>query len=107
MWLLTRLVRSSGEKRLVPLFGGFISATGVKPSRKSTIEYFTPINQPFTEVSAIKELLRQSEDATIVVGQAYVLNTFDLGGCMKALPFIWKFLDEYKKHVVIPGPFAW
>ena len=24
---------------------------------------------------------------------------------MKALPIIWKFPDEYKKHVVTPGPF--
>ena len=39
------------------------------------------------------------------VGQGYVLNTFDLGGCMKALPLIWKFPEEYKKHVVTPGPF--
>lgn len=39
------------------------------------------------------------------VGQEYVLNTFDLGGCMKALPLIWKFPDEYEEHVVTPGPF--
>ena len=39
------------------------------------------------------------------VGQEYILNTFDLGGCMKALPLIWKFPDEYEKHVVNPGPF--
>ena len=96
---------SSGEKQLFPGFGGFISATGVKPTRKSTIDYFTPINQPFTELSLIKELLRRSEEATMEVGQAYVLHIFDLGGCMKALPLIWKFPDEYKKHVVIPGPF--
>ena len=88
VWLLARVVGSSGEKQLVPGFGGFISATGIKPSRKSTIDYFTPINQPFTEFSVIKELLRRSEDATMEVGQAYVLNTFDLGGCMKALPLI-------------------
>ena len=36
------------------------------------------------------------------VGQEYVLNTFDLGGCMKALPLIWKFPDEYEKHVPPP-----
>ena len=24
---------------------------------------------------------------------------------MKALPLIWKFPDEYRKHVVTPGPF--
>ena len=39
------------------------------------------------------------------VGQVYVLNTFGPHGCMNALPLIWKFPDEYKKHVVIPGPF--
>jgi len=105
VWLLARVVGSSGQKQLVPGFGGFISATGVKPSRKSTIDYFTPINHPFTEYSVIKELLKQSEDATLEVGQEYVLNTFDLGGCMKALPLIWKFPEEYKKHVVTPGPF--
>jgi len=105
VWSLARVVGSSGEKQLMPGFGGFISATGVKPTQKTTIDYFTPINQPFTEVSVIKELLRRSEDATMEVGQAYVLNTFDLGGCMKALPLIWKFPDVYKKHVIIPGPF--
>ena len=105
VWSLARLVGSSGEKQLVPGFGRFISATGVKPTRKSTIDYFTPINQPFTEFSVIKELLRVAEEATIEVGQAYVLNTFDLGGWMKALPLVWKFPDEYKRHIIIPGPF--
>ena len=104
VWLLARIVGSSGEKQLVAGFGGFISATGVKPTRKVTIDYFTPINQPFTEFLVIKELLKRSEDATIEVSQAYVLNTFDLGGCMKSLPLIWKFPDEYRKHVVLPGP---
>ena len=33
------------------------------------------------------------------------LNTFDLGGCMKALPLIWNTPQQYTKHVVIPGPF--
>ena len=95
VWMLARVVGSSGEKQLVPGFGGFISATGTKPTRKSTIDYFTPIHHPFTEYSVIKELLRRSEDATREVGQEYVLNTFDLGGCMKALPLIWKFPEEY------------
>ena len=98
VWSLALVVGSGGKKQLVPGFGGFISATGVKSTRTSTID-FTPINQPFTEASVIRELLRRSEDATMEVGQAYVLNTFDLGGCMKALPLIWKFPDEYKKHV--------
>lgn len=105
VWLLARKVGSSGVKQLMPGFGGFVSATGLKPSRKSTIDYFTPIHQPFTDYSVIRELLKLSEDATKEVGQEYVLSTFDLGGCMKALPLIWKFPDEYKLHVVTPGSF--
>ena len=105
VWIFARVVGSSGQKQLVPGFGGFVSATGIKPHRKSTIDYFTPIHHPFTEYSVVKELLKRSEEATIEVGQEYVLNTFDLGGCMKALPLIWKFPDQYKKHVVTPGPF--
>ncbi|KAG1662734.1 hypothetical protein GQR58_020782 [Nymphon striatum] len=100
-----RMVTSSKETQLVPGFGSFISATDKKLSRKSTIDYFNPINQPLTEYSVIRELLKSSEDATLEVGQKYILSTFDLGGCMKALPLIWKFPEEYKNHVITPGPF--
>ncbi|KAG1651612.1 hypothetical protein GQR58_026883 [Nymphon striatum] len=81
LWCLMRMATSSKETQLVPGFGGFISATGKKPSRKSTIDYFNPINQPFTEYSVIRELLKRSEDATL------------------------EFPEEYKKHVIAPGPF--
>lgn len=94
----------SGEKQRILGFGGFVSAIGIRPPRKS-IDYFTPINQPFTDYAVIEELLRRSEEATIEVGQEYVLNTFDLGGCMKALPVIWKYPERYSKHVVTQGPF--
>ena len=105
IWLLARVVGSSGTKQLVPGFGGFVSATGTRPCRKSTIDYFNPINQPFTEYAVIEELLKQSEEATREVGQEYVLNTFDMGGCMKALPYVWRFPLRYQKHVITPGPF--
>ena len=85
VWLLAQ-VFGGGNEQPVPAFGGFISATRVKPTQKSTIDYFTPINQPFTEYAVIEELLKRSEEATKGVGQEYVLSTFDLGGCMKALP---------------------
>ena len=48
VWLLARVVGSSGEKQVVSVFGGFISATGAKPSRESPIDYFTPSNLHFT-----------------------------------------------------------
>ena len=53
----------------------------------------------------MRELLKHAENAMLEVGQKYVLSIFDLGGCMKALPLIWKFPEEYKNHVVTLGPF--
>ena len=105
VWFLLRVIGSGGEKQTIPGFGGFVSATGRKPTRKSTLEYFTPIHEPFTDYAVVKELLHRSEIATDAVGQKYVLSCFDLGGCMKALPIIWKLPDEFKRHVVTPGPF--
>ena len=105
IWVLLRVIGCSGKNQTVPAFGGFASQTGETPLRKSTIDYFVPINEPFTDYAVIKELLSRSEKATDAVGQHYVLNTFDLGGCMKALPIVWKFPDQYKRHVITPGPF--
>ena len=105
IWFLARVVGSSGQRQLVPGVGGFVSATGTKPVRKSTIDYFTHINQPFSDYSVVKELLKQSEEATNAVGQENVLNTFVLCECMKALPIMWKYPEENKQEVVTPGPF--
>ena len=99
------MLGSGAQTKNVSAFGGFVSATGKVPPRKSTIDYFTPINQPFTDCATAKELLRQSEEATKEVGQAYVLNTFDLGGCMKVLPMIWVDPKQYEKHIVLAGAF--
>ena len=107
-WLICRKIGST-ENIPFPSFGGFISATGTCPMRVSTIDYFAPINHPITEYATAKELLRQSEEATAEVagesGQQYVVNTFDLGACMKVLPFVWKNSETYKNHIILPGPF--
>ena len=104
IWLLLRFIGSNGEQ-IVPAFGGFTSATGSPPLRKTTIDYFTPIHQPITDNAVVKELLKRSEAATAEVGQKWVLNTFDLGVCMKALPIIWRWPNEFAAHVVTVGPF--
>ena len=39
------------------------------------------------------------------MGQRWVLNTFDLGVCLKALPIIWHWPDAFASHVVMIGPF--
>ena len=87
VWWFCRKVGSSG-KQSVPALGGFISATGKTPERKSTIDYYTPINEPITEYNTVAELLKRSAEATAEVGQKYTINTFDLGVCMKALPLV-------------------
>ncbi len=102
--LLCRMISSKGKQE-VPALGGFTSATGVTPAKKSTIDYYTPIDQPITQYETVEELLKRSENATHQVGQKYTINTFDLGVCMKAMPLIWKFTARFKDHVVIPGPF--
>ena len=62
------------------------------------------INQSQT-AQFVRELLKRSEDATAKVGQRWVINTFDLGVCMKALPIIWRWPNEFAKHVTLAGPF--
>ena len=103
IWFLTRYISGKSGKQCCPALGGFTSATGRKPSKKATVNYFTPITQSITQYSVVQELLRQSEAATSEVGQEYVLNTFDLGVLMKAMPLIWKNPDRYSKHVITPG----
>ena len=104
IWLFSRYIGSNG-KQPVPALGGFISATGMPPPRKSTVYYFTPIHQPITDNAVVRELLKRSEEATAEVGQKWVLNTFDLGVCMKALPIIWRYLDEFANRVITIGAF--
>ena len=104
VWLFSRYIGSSGRQSVAGL-GGFTSATGIHPVRKSTVDYFTPIHQPITDNAVVRELLKRSEKATAEVGQYWVLNTFDLGVCMKALPIIWRWPDEFASHTVMIGPF--
>ena len=90
---------------MIPGIGGFISLTGAVPKQKTTIDYYDPIHFPITNYETVEELLKRSEEATKAVGQTYVINTFDLGVCMKALPLVWKNPEKYKSHVIIPGAF--
>ena len=98
------MLSSQGEQE-VPALGGFISATGAMPTKISTIDYYTPINHAITQYETVKELLRRSEEATLEIGQKYTINTFDLGVCMKALPLVWKYPEQYRDHIILPGPF--
>ena len=104
IWLFSRFIGSNGRQP-VPGLGGFNSATGVPPSRKSTVDSFMPIHQPITDNAVVRGLLKRSEAATEEVGQKWVLNTFDLGICMKALPIIWRWPEKFANHVVTIGPF--
>ena len=93
IYLLCRRLSSEGKQQ-VPGFGGFISSTGKVPPRKSTVDFYTPINQPITDNAVVYELLKRSEAATEEVGQPYTINTFDLGVVMKACPIVWKLIQD-------------
>ena len=73
--------------------------------RKRLIDYYEPVHFPITQYETVEELLEHSEKASKAVGQEYVINAFDLGVCMKALPLVWKYPDQYWKHIIFPGPF--
>ena len=79
--VLCRMIGSSG-KQPMPAFGGFISATGKTPDKKSTIGYYPPINEPITEYNTVAELLKRSAEATAEVGQKYTIawKHFPLSG---------------------------
>ena len=85
--------------------GGFISATGTTPPRKTTIDYYTVIPEAITRYETVKELLNQSAEATSMVEQRYTINTFDLGVIMKALPIVWENPGEFEDHIIMIGPF--
>ena len=104
LWILVRLHSSKTEQQL-PGWSGFVSATGEKPKKKTTIDYYPVINCPITEYRAVKECLKLSEEATKEVGQRYTITTFDLGVCMKAYPLIWRYPEVYKDHIIMVGSF--
>ncbi len=102
--LLCRWLSSQGMQQ-VSGFGGFISTTGKVPPRKSTINFYTPINQPITDNAVVYEILKKSEAAMEEVGQPYTNTTFDLVVVMKACPIVWKYEEEFSKHVILVGKF--
>ena len=86
-----------------PALSGFISQISQAPDRLTTIQYYPAMNHPITEYSTVRECLRVSERVSEEVGQQFTVNTFDLDVVMKALSIIWKELDIYKNHVILPG----
>ena len=87
--VLVQIFSSGKQKQSMPAFNGFISATRSISATKFTKDYFTPRDQSFTDFAVVRELLKRSEKATNEVGQQYIiLNTSDLGGCMKTLAIV-------------------
>ena len=60
---------------------------------------------PITDNKAVKECLRFSEEASLEVGQEYVITSFDLGVCMKAYPLVWNYPKRYENHIIMIGTF--
>ena len=60
---------------------------------------------PVTDNKVVKECLRFSEEASLEVGQEYVITSFDLGVCMKAYPLVWNYPKRYENHIIMIGTF--
>lgn len=103
VWIFSRQMMENNQQ--IPAWVGFISTTGLPPTRLTTIDYYPVINQPITEYKTVQECLRAAEEATGEVGQEYVITTFDLGVCMKAYPLVWNSPEKYKKHIILIGTF--
>ena len=87
----------------MPGIGGFISLIGSLQQKKTMTDYYEAVHFSVTQYE--EELLKRSEEATKTFGQEYVINTFELGVCMKVVPLVWKYPDQYSKHIIFPGPF--
>ena len=64
-------------------WAGFVSVTGSRPLRLTTIVCYPVINRPIIEYSTVQKCLRFAEEATSEVGQAYTVTTFDLDYALK------------------------
>ena len=89
----------------MPGIGGFISLIGSLPQKKTMTDYYATVHFPITQCETMEELLKRSEEAIKAVGQEDMINTFDFGVCMKALPLVWKYTDQCSKHIIFLGPF--
>ena len=103
LWILARKQYSAPQA--VPSITGFVSQTGVRPKKLTTIAYYPVIPYPITEYKTVAECLKYSEEATKEVGQKYTITTFDLGVCMKAYPLLFNDPEKYKDHIVLIGSF--
>lgn len=83
LWLLLRL-HCATQEQTMPGWAVYVSSTGDVPHRLTTVDYYPVIPFPITDNKAVKECLRFSEEASLEVGQKYVITSFDLGVCMKA-----------------------
>ena len=68
-------ISATDFKTNCPRYGRIQFINRVSPSRKSTVDYFVPIHQPFTDRAVVRELLKRSEVAMEEVDQKWVLNT--------------------------------
>ena len=98
------MLSSQGEQEMHAL-GCFISATGAMPTKIFTIDYYILINHTKIQYETVKELPRQSGEATLEIGQKHNIKTFKLGVCMKVLPLVLKYPERYRDHITLLGPF--
>ena len=95
----------SNSKHIVLTLRIFIiPATGKRPTKKSNVEYYTPINEPITEYNNCwtpKEIKwGNSTGWPDILHHRYICS-----GCLYVLSLIWTCPDQYKYHIIMIGHF--
>ena len=99
LWLLLRLHCATPEHTM-PGWAGYVSSTGDVPHRLTT--WLLPCDSiPYHW----QQCLRFSEEASLEVGQEYVITSFDLGVCMKAYSLVWNYPNRYENNIIMIGTF--
>ena len=67
-----------------------------KPCRKSTIDYFNPINQPFTEYSVIEELLKRGSAVDKTMEESFMTFAKSAGKISNLFIYTFYFYEKKK-----------
>lgn len=76
-------------QHVIPSCTAFLSLTGVALSSFTNIEYYPFITQPITDYNTVNECLGYAEVSAKEIQEQYVINTHDLGVCMRTYPLLW------------------
>jgi len=104
LWMICRFLQNTNAN--VPDWAGWVSkTTETYHVAMSNIGYMTPIFNPATDQSTVKQCLITSMEATKKLQQEYTFVTFDLAMAKIAYNIVWDMPDEFKNVIIHLGGF--